>query len=295
MVMELLNRLYLINGKKNCYGNTDALQTVYCEVLYIEAYYEGYDLNDYALDYSNCPMDEVLEETQNTLQSNINTGSSMTHYLAKQSVNSLLDSYEQNEVELIKYNMNKEKLSGILTSIESRLTSNTVLKTDYSVDDIGDGTVWIACATYYMERYLNLEAVQTALHVTTTGWSKCSSDVFYNWPVKDWHNGMEKIYHTLVEDYDIKILIYSGDDDSVCGLGGTMYWLTRMGWTEDSQHKWESWTIDGQLSGYYTKYLKSDGDTAIHFHTVRSAGHMVPQTQPERSLKLLQKFLYDFD
>jgi len=106
---------------------------------------------------------------------------------------------------------------------------------------------------------------------------------------------MESVYKTLVDDYDIKILVYSGDDDSVCGLQGTMYWLSRMGWSEDTDHQWEEWKVDGQLYGYYTRYLKSDGNTAIHFHTVRSAGHMVPQTQPERSLKLLQKFLNDLD
>jgi len=137
--------------------------------------------------------------------------------------------------------------------------------------------------------------VQTALHVTSTGWATCNSDVFDNWPEKDWHNGMEKVYKTLVQDYDIKILVYSGDDDSVCALQGTLYWLTRMGWLEDTDHKWESWTIDDQVSGYYTRFLTTEGETAIHFHTVRSAGHRVPQTQPQRALELLRKFLYELD
>ena len=43
----------------NCWGDTEAMDTVYCEELYIVSYYEAYDLNVYALDYPNCPMDGI--------------------------------------------------------------------------------------------------------------------------------------------------------------------------------------------------------------------------------------------
>ena len=41
---------------------------------------------------------------------------------------------------------------------------------------------------------------------------------------------------------------------------------------------WRPYTVEGQVGGYVTVY---DGLT---FATVRNAGHMVPQTQPERAL-----------
>lgn len=44
----------------NCWGNTDAMETMYCDELYIVSYLEAYDMNVYALDYSNCPMDGLF-------------------------------------------------------------------------------------------------------------------------------------------------------------------------------------------------------------------------------------------
>lgn len=45
------------------------------------------------------------------------------------------------------------------------------------------------------------------------------------------------------------------------------------------------------LIGFYTKFVTPDGDTALYLQTVRSAGHMVPQTQPKRSLELMRRFI----
>jgi len=98
----------------------------------------------------------------------------------------------------------------------------------------------------------------------------------------------------------LKLSVYSGDDDSVCGLQGTQYWLDRWdGYSADADAGavWDQWEDDeGQLGGYYTQYFSDEtGGLALHFITVRSAGHMVPTTQPQRALKLLQKFLFEFD
>jgi len=66
-----------------------------------------------------------------------------------------------------------------------------------------------------------------------------------------------------------------------------------MNWVPDEDNFWQSWLDnDGQVGGFYTRYLTSDqSETAIHFITVRSAGHMVPTTQPMRALMVLNKFL----
>ena len=59
---------------------------------------------------------------------------------------------------------------------------------------------------------------------------------------------------------------------------------------------WTPWADqDSELGGYYTIYHE-EGNTdfnALHFLTVRTAGHMVPTTQPARALTLLQKYLYE--
>jgi len=54
---------------------------------------------------------------------------------------------------------------------------------------------------------------------------------------------------------------------------------------------WKEWKLDNELAGFYTRFLKpSTNITAIHFQTVRSAGHMVPQTQPKKAYNLLHRY-----
>ena len=88
-----------------------------------------------------------------------------------------------------------------------------------------------------------------------------------------------------------------GDDDSVCGLTGTQYWLARWdGFSVDDSVNWVAWADDdSELGGYYTIYHQEDHEdfNALHFVTVRTAGHMVPTTQPQRALTLLRKYLYE--
>lgn len=204
----------------------------------------------------------------------------MAHYLVKRKIESLL---EDNSIESKLQSLTKNDLISHLSKIETNIETN-------------DGSPWIACSDYFTQRYLNLDDVKTALNVNASyDWAECSDAVFYAWPNKDWDNGMETVYHTLVDDYNIRMMIYSGDDDSVCGLQGTMYWLTRMGWVEDEDNSWEAWSVAKQLGGFYTRFLTTDGDVALHFQTIRSAGHMVPGTQPERAQELLYKFLYELE
>ena len=159
---------------------------------------------------------------------------------------------------------------------------------------IGSSNVaYISCNTNDLVEYLNLEEVQTALHTKTlsSDWDYCNFDLNEDWPDSDWLNDMTETYHTLANDYDIKMLMYSGDDDSVCALQGTMSFLEGLEFSIDPSYDWEEWQYDDQLAGFYTRYLKADGvSTALHFQTVRSAGHMVPTTQPERALELFNRF-----
>merc|ERR1711971_518251 len=105
----------------------------------------------------------------------------------------------------------------------------------------------------------------------SSGWGVCSSQMAQQWVSPDREG--------------LTMLIYSGDDDSVCGLQGTMYWLDRWGYDVNSKVEWEMWSDEQkQLGGYYTQYVADEGYVALHFLTVRSAGHMVPTTQPERAL-----------
>ena len=68
--------------------------------------------------------------------------------------------------------------------------------------------------------------------------------------------------------------------------------MERWGQNVNSDVEWVEWSDDDQqLAGYYTQYLDDNDNVGLHFLTVRSAGHMVPTTQPKRALALLQKYI----
>jgi len=106
------------------------------------------------------------------------------------------------------------------------------------------------------------------------------------------NNPMEPTWKWLVAQASLRMTIVSGDDDSVCGSLGTQSWLWNMGWTTDTNYDWVTWTdASDQVGGYIVKFLTTDRKAAMNYVTVHSAGHMIPQTQPERSLETFQNFL----
>lgn len=101
----------------------------------------------------------------------------------------------------------------------------------------------------------------------------------------------------------MRVLIISGDDDSVCGTRGTELWLTRMGcvlggglcgglslvlavwWVRSFNQiiefnptryrwkivtSWRPWHVDGQVAGYKRTFANG-----VEFLTVHGAGHEV--------------------
>ena len=75
----------------------------------------------------------------------------------------------------------------------------------------------------------------------------------------------------------LKILVFSGDNDAVCGTQGTLTWIFSLGLNVTDY--WKGWRFNDplygeRLGGYYTKM---DG---IHFATVHGAGHEVPAYKP---------------
>ena len=95
----------------------------------------------------------------------------------------------------------------------------------------------------------------------------------------------------------VHFVLLKGDDESVCPMLGTRYWLDQWdGFQADDEIDWVPWKDEGnELGGFYTIYHSNDDldYNALHFITVRTAGHMVPTTEPGRSLTVLKKFLYE--
>ena len=125
------------------------------------------------------------------------------------------------------------------------------------------------------------------------------------WPESDYDTFIETYYTEIIEKYSVseglKLCVYSGDDDSVCGLQGTQFWLDRIeSLVANEDVTWQDWEDSNQqLGGFYTQYMREsddddDSNVALHFITIRTAGHMVPTTEPLRALDLLRKYLYEF-
>lgn len=148
------------------------------------------------------------------------------------------------------------------------------------------------CEADYTVAYLNRDDVKKAIHVDPTiQWEECAS-IRYN--MADRLIPMQPVYKDILSrDAGLNILVYSGDDDAVCGTIGTQEWIWGLGYTPRSKaDTWASWTYDDQVAGYSTKFTVDTGkDNALTFLTVHKAGHEVPTYVPAQALDLFQKYL----
>jgi carboxypeptidase C (cathepsin A) len=146
-----------------------------------------------------------------------------------------------------------------------------------------DGFPYDPCEENYMSSYLNEAAVQTAIHVKAKHWP--GTQIHYGGGLPD----MTVVWKWVIANTPkpLHLTIVSGDDDTVCGLAGTQSWMWDMGWTVDSRHNWVVWTdTNQQTGGYLVKW-----QNAMNLVTVHSAGHMIPECQPSRSLQAFTRYL----
>lgn len=147
------------------------------------------------------------------------------------------------------------------------------------------------CEEDYATSYLNLPEVKAAIHVKDDiKWNSCSYSLKYD-PL-DGKNSMVPIYQYLIDGgFGLNILVYSGDDDSVCATIGTQSWIWDMGYEVSNFPRlvfliyltvdyfgyqvdgkmWDTYTVNDQTAGYVTKWK----DTKLGFVTVHRAGHEV--------------------
>jgi len=142
------------------------------------------------------------------------------------------------------------------------------------------------CEEDYMNSYLNQASVKSALHVKSdVTWEQCSRTIKYD--QGDGHNSMVPYYQYLIDGkFGLNILVYSGDDDSVCATIGTQAWIWDMGYKTDGKI-WRTYTVADQTAGYFTQWK----DTNLGFLTIHGAGHEVPTYKPEVALDMFDRYL----
>ena len=150
------------------------------------------------------------------------------------------------------------------------------------------------CEDNYAANYLNDPDVKNALHVKSSiEWEECSRTVKYEY--MDKMLPMEHYYNELlnaVSDKDLRIMVYSGDDDSVCGTIGTQKWLWTLGFPVKKDEYWKVWKVDGQTAGYISQFdTPFSNESRLTFATVHFAGHEVPTYKPKEAFVLFQAYL----
>jgi len=142
------------------------------------------------------------------------------------------------------------------------------------------------CADDYLTSYLNRADVKSAIHVRSDiEWADCSRTLRYD--QKDGSTSMVPIYQYLINGgYNLDILVFSGDDDSVCSTVGTQSWIWDMGYKTTGK-PWVPYIVNQQTAGYLTKWA----DNKFSFLTIHGAGHEVPSYKPEAALQMWNDYI----
>ncbi|KAI3761453.1 hypothetical protein L1987_51869 [Smallanthus sonchifolius] len=136
--------------------------------------------------------------------------------------------------------------------------------------------------------YLNRRDVHRALHARLVGvrkWDVCSNILDYE--LLNIEIPTINIVGSLIKE-GIRVLVYSGDQDSVIPLMGSRALVNRLA-TElglKTTVPYRAW-FEGQQVGGWTQVYGN----IFSFATVRGASHEAPFSQPQRSLVLFRSFL----
>ncbi|CAN0887511.1 Serine carboxypeptidase-like 46 [Linum grandiflorum] len=147
------------------------------------------------------------------------------------------------------------------------------------------------CVQDETDKYLNRKDVQRAMHaqlVGVTSWTFCSNVM--NYDNSNLENPTIGVVGSLVSS-GIKVLVYSGDQDSVLPFIGTRTLVNRlaqqMGLNTTLPYKpW--FDTDKQIGGWTQVYGEKK---QLGFATIRGAAHMAPFSSPKRSLALFAAFV----
>jgi len=148
------------------------------------------------------------------------------------------------------------------------------------------------CEDDYATVYMNRPDVKTALHVKPDIiWDECSHTTKYQ--TADRMKSVIHIYKELLDDKeaDIRMLIYSGDDDGVCATSYTQHVVFDVFNYKPSSY-WKLWKVDGQTGGYITEFNTPwSKESRLAFSTVHFAGHEVPTYKPKEAYVLFNAFI----
>lgn len=123
------------------------------------------------------------------------------------------------------------RLMNYITLDNRTRTAMTSQRADHTIAGkylraLSDSQEYNPCEEEYTGMYLNQHDVKLALHVNPSiKWGQCSDDIDYS--TSDMDVSTADIYNYLIDGgFGLNILVYSGDDDSVCATVGTQDWVS---------------------------------------------------------------------
>jgi carboxypeptidase C (cathepsin A) len=187
--------------------------------------------------------------------------------------------------------------------------------------------VYKPCSQANLQSYLNQLDVQDALHVSPTAmkakkgelsqkWRSCGGVAYNKTQVE---MSITPLYYDLLSrgargEHNLRMMIYSGDDDSICSTAGTQAWIWSLGFhaktvVQEEQSSplnsnatqthtlmnWIPWHVQNQTAGFFTLFdLGEDSNATFSFVTVHGAGHEVPAYRPVEAFVMFHNFLQGF-
>jgi len=163
------------------------------------------------------------------------------------------------------------------------VTESTALRAPNSqISKLKDPLVCVPTAL--STAYMNDATVRAALHVSNSklsSWGECYN-IRYNTNIVS----LLPIYPKLIAN--MNVLIYSGDADACVPWNGSYNWTRNLGITETLT--WQPWMVNSGgnswTGGFVTQWGKN-----FSYITIKHAGHMVPQFEPEAALTFYTAFL----
>lgn len=263
----------------------DTYQSKECDRLASELFKEfGHGINPYALDYPVCTAVAMQMDSVETIQY-MRTAKRKNKKYAKPMYDRAVVTLEAEQGD--------EEVEQTTSSSQVNMLLNHTIGNDPPFLPSQDN--YKPCSQVYLETYLNRHDVRTALHVldvATYKWSPCGG---VKYAVADVGVPVIALYKELIKEavagsHDLSILVFSGDDDSICSTPGTQQWIWKLG--VEPSRMWKPWKVESQTAGFLTEFdLGPESSASFYFATVHGAGHEVPAYRPMEALALFQQYL----
>ena len=143
-----------------------------------------------------------------------------------------------------------------------------------------------------LEKWLLNDTIKELLHVDPTStYAGCVDFAQENFKDDAYVSFTSNLTYIL-NNGDIKVLIWEGQDDWIINTPGVMNYLRSLtdwqGYQEFRSAKKATWTAIGAKDKVYGAFKRSGNFT---FANLNKAGHLVPSSQPESAFDLISRYL----